>query len=77
MIYLTAAQVLFIHNRLMAETGGAAGIRDLRLLAAAVARPQATYDGLDLYPEVILKAAVFREMSTWFTQHSEWIEPAP
>ena len=57
MIYLTAAQVLFIHARLLAETGGAAGIRDLGLLEAAVARTQATFDGQDLYPDRFAKAA--------------------
>ena len=57
--YLTAAQVLFIHDRLIAETGGSAGDRDLGLLAAAVARPQATFDGADLYPDLFTKAAAF------------------
>lgn len=57
--YLTAAQVLFIHDRLIAETGGSAGVRDLGLLAAAVARPQATFDGADLYPDLFTKAAAF------------------
>ncbi|MFM7175100.1 MAG: hypothetical protein ACKO4U_18910 [Caldilinea sp.] len=52
MNYLTSAQVLFIHARLIVETGGAAGLRDLGLLEAAVARPQATFDGADLYPDV-------------------------
>jgi death on curing protein len=56
-IYLSAAQVLFIHARLIAETGGAPGIRDLGLLAAAVARPQATFAGDDLYPDRFHKAA--------------------
>ena len=55
--YLTAAQVLFIHDRLIAETGGSPGIRDLGLLAAAVARPQATFDGVDLYSDYFTKAA--------------------
>jgi death-on-curing protein len=55
--YLTAAQVLFIHARLIAETGGATGLRDLGLLKAAVARPQATFDGADLYPDRWAKAA--------------------
>jgi len=55
--YLTAAQVLFIHARLIAETGGATGLRDLGLLEAAVARPQATFDGADLYPDRWAKAA--------------------
>jgi len=55
--YLTTAQVLFIHARLIAETGGAPGIRDLGLLESAVARPQATFDGEDLYPDLATKAA--------------------
>jgi death-on-curing protein len=57
MNYLTAAQVLFIHARLVAETGGTLGIRDMGLLEAAVARPQATFAGEDLYPDVYTKAA--------------------
>ena len=57
MNYLTTAQVLFIHARLIAETGGAPGIRDLGLLESAVARPQATFDGEDLYPDLATKAA--------------------
>lgn len=57
MNYLTTAQVLFIHARLVAETGGTPGIRDLGLLEAAVARPQAPFDGEDLYPDLATKAA--------------------
>jgi len=55
--YLTTVQVLFLHSRLIAETGGAAGVRDIGLLEAAVARPQATYGGADLYPDLFGKAA--------------------
>ncbi len=61
MKYLTAEQVLFIHARLISETGGAHGVRDLDLLLSAVARPQATFDGLDLYPDLFLKAAALLE----------------
>lgn len=56
-VYLTAVQVLFIHARLLAETGGAPGVRDLGLLESAIARPQATFDGQDLYPSLYAKAA--------------------
>jgi death-on-curing protein len=55
--YLTVEQVLFIHMRLIAETGGGAGLRDLALLASAVARPQATFGGENLYPDIFDKAA--------------------
>jgi death on curing protein len=62
--YLSAAQVLFIHARLIAETGGAPGIRDLGLLVAAVARPQATFAGEDLYPDLFTKAAALMDSLT-------------
>jgi len=61
MKYLTAEQVLFIHARLIAETGGSHGLRDLPLLESAVARPQAVFDGKELYPNVFLKAAALLE----------------
>lgn len=61
MNYLTPAQLLFIHDRLIAETGGTPGVRDLGLLASAVARPQATFDGLDLYSTLYLKAAALMD----------------
>jgi death-on-curing protein len=57
MIYLTAEQVLFIHARLIAETGGSHGIRDLPRLESATARPQASFDGKELYPDIFQKAA--------------------
>ncbi len=57
MIYLTVEQVLFLHMRLVQETGGAHGIRDLALLQSAVARPQASFEGADLYPALNGKAA--------------------
>ena len=57
MRYLTAEQVLFIHARVIGETGGPHGVRDIGLLQSAVARPQATFDGQELYPDVFSKAA--------------------
>ena len=61
MNYLTAEQVLFIHARLIVETGGAHDVRELGLLLSAVARPQATFDGQDLYPDLFMKAAALLE----------------
>jgi death-on-curing protein len=61
MNYLTAEQVLFIHSRLIIETGGEYGILDLGLLQSAVARPQATFDGQELYPNLFKKAAALLE----------------
>jgi len=61
MRYLTPEQVLFIHARLIAETGGAHGVRDLGLLESAVSRPQAVFEGVELYPDVLQKAAALLE----------------
>lgn len=56
MTYLTIEQVLFLHARLIEETGGSHGVRELNLLASAVARPKATFAG-ELYPDLFSKAA--------------------
>jgi death on curing protein len=61
MNYLTAEQVLFIHARLISETGGAHSVRELGLLLSAVARPQAVFDGQELYPDLFSKAAALLE----------------
>jgi death on curing protein len=55
--YLTVEQVLFIHARLISETGGVHGVRDLGLLLSAISRPEATFDGKELYPGLNQKAA--------------------
>lgn len=61
MIYLSAEQILFLHARIVEETGGSHGVRDLGLLQSAVARPQATFGGEDLYPGTWKKAAALME----------------
>ena len=61
MIYLTAQQVLFLHARLVAETGGSHGVRDINLLLSAVGRPQASFDDQDLYPDLFTKAAALMD----------------
>lgn len=57
MTCLTPEQALFIHYRLIEETGGRHGIRDLELLLSALARPNATFDGKDLYQDIFMKTA--------------------
>lgn len=61
MNYLTPEQVLFIHSRLVAETGGSHGVRDLGLLESAIARPKATFDSKELYPDLFMKAAALMD----------------
>lgn len=61
MRYLNAEQVLFIHARIIEESGGAHGVRDITLLQSAVGRPRATFDGRELYPDIWHKAAALME----------------
>lgn len=58
---LTTEQVLFIHDRLIEETGGEHGLRDYNLLESAVARPWAGYGDVEFCPTRHDKAAVLME----------------
>ena len=60
-VYLTAEQVLFIHYRLLYETGGEHGVRDLGMLESASTRPQATVAKQELYPDNFEKAAALMQ----------------
>ncbi len=57
MKYLTPQQVLAIHDQMVKRFGGSNGIRDIGLVESAVARPRATFDGVDLYENIFDKAA--------------------
>ena len=57
MRYLTLAEVVELHRRLLQATGGASGIRDLGALESAIAQPKASFGGADLYPTLVEKAA--------------------
>ena len=50
MIRLSQERVLLLHQMLIAETGGAADVRDLGLLDSALESIYATFDGEDLDP---------------------------
>lgn len=50
-------QIYNIHEVVIDENGGLAGLRDGTMLHAAVARPFATFAGEDLYPDDFEKAA--------------------
>jgi death on curing protein len=53
--------VVRIHNKLIDEFGGSMGVRDKTLLESALSRPFATFDGEDLYPTAVDKAAAIFE----------------
>jgi death-on-curing protein len=56
-VYLSADQILRLHQKQIAMFGGARGLRDAGSLDSAVTRPQMTFGGEDLYPDAAAKAA--------------------
>ena len=58
MRYLILSEVLEVHRQIMAQSGGAEGLMHLPALESALAQPQITFGGEDLYPTVVDKAAV-------------------
>ena len=56
-LFLSAAQLLALHQEQLRRYGGSGGVRDRGLLEAAAARPAMTFAGEDLYPDVAAKAA--------------------
>ena len=57
MTVLTVSEVLLLHEKLIAKTGGLSGIRDMGMLESAVLNCSQTFDGEELYPTTIEKAA--------------------
>ncbi len=57
MRYISLSEVLELHRRIIEESGGSTGVRDLGGLESAIAQPRMTFGGRDLYPALIEKAA--------------------
>ena len=57
MRWLRLAEVLELHRRLIQQSGGMSGLRDLGLLEASLAQPRQSFAGVDLYPGLSAKAA--------------------
>ena len=57
MRYLSLVEILELHEAVIANTGGARGIRDVGALESAVNQPRLTFDQDDLYPDLVSTAA--------------------
>jgi death-on-curing protein len=55
--YLTLIKVLELHRKILEQSGGASGIRDMGLLESAIAQPRMTFGAEDLSPSFLEKAA--------------------
>lgn len=57
MRYLHLRQIIYLHEQITLQSGGSQALRDQGLLESAIYRPQATFFGKDLYPDILTKAA--------------------
>ncbi len=57
MHYLTLKEVLELHRRIVAQSGGHPGVRDVHALLSALYQPRMTFGGQELYPPLVDKAA--------------------
>lgn len=49
--------IMRLHKKITAASGGSAGVREIGLIESAVARGQASFGGIDMYPDIIEKSA--------------------
>lgn len=59
--YLTVDELLAINQVVIEESGGSVGVRELSLLESITLKPQTSFGGQELYPDIFLKAAVLYE----------------
>jgi len=57
MRYLSLQEVISLHSLIIAQSGGSSGLRDRGALESAVAQPEASFGGEELYPDLATKAA--------------------
>lgn len=56
MRYLTLDEIVELHQRLILQSGGSSGLREIGALESAIAQPRMTFDGEELYATIIEKA---------------------
>ena len=52
MKWLSIDYILKLHEKMIQRTGGASGLRDIKLLQSAIYNAQTTFDGQELYPDI-------------------------
>ena len=57
MRYLTLGEILAIYRRVMDQSGGMMGVRDVGALESSVSQPRMSFEGNDLYMTLAEKAA--------------------
>jgi death-on-curing protein len=55
---LAAEELLYLHHRLIEETGGSHGVREIGLMESALQAPMSGFGDQEFYPSLHAKAAV-------------------
>jgi death-on-curing protein len=64
--YLSAEEILVIHDETIEKEGGVLGIRDVGLLYSLTERPKMAMMGQEFYPDLFTKAAaIFEGLATY------------
>jgi death on curing protein len=56
--WITLRELLIIHERVIAETGGLVGLTNPAGLDSALTRPFTSFGGVDLFPDLVTKISV-------------------
>jgi death on curing protein len=64
--YVSAQDILVLHAKVVEQTGGRQGIRDVHLLVSLAERPKASFDGKEMFPSVFEKAGTYLESLTTY-----------
>ncbi len=55
--YFSLGEILRLHSRIISQSGGSDGLRDLGMLESALGQPRQTFGGEDLHPSLAAKAS--------------------
>ena len=61
MLYISADDIVIIHDAIINEIGGSFGIREPGLLLSIAEKPKGNFSGQELYPDIFIKAAALYE----------------
>jgi death-on-curing protein len=59
--YISADDIVFIHDTIVKEIGGSFGVREPGMLMSISKKPKTEFSGQELYANIFLKAAVLYE----------------
>lgn len=61
MQYISADDIVAIHDQIVQAIGGSLGVREPGMLASIAEKPKTSFGGNDLYPDIYTKAAALYE----------------